>query len=101
MLRLGRRAEQHVASVDANRAFVSQVQPGHDFYQGALAGAVLTHQRVHLAREQRQADSLKHWSASERFVNVDQLNGRLAAHDRFKSQENMQSQLGFSHQSMG
>src|SRR5581483_11423434 len=57
-------------SVQLDGSRVGQVRPGDDFDQGAFAGAVLSDQRVNLARHEVKRDPRQRMDPAERLLNV-------------------------------
>ena len=55
------------AALDPDGALVVGVHAGEDFHQGALAGAVLAHQRVHFAAVEVEVDVAQRRDAGEGF----------------------------------
>ncbi len=62
---IARTANGQALALQANLAFIGQVDPGEDVHQGRLAGAVLAQQRVYLAALQLQADAVEHRALAE------------------------------------
>src|ERR1700738_4122164 len=49
-------AERYRVALHLDDALVARMHAGEDFHQGALAGAVLAHQRMHLAASEVEVD---------------------------------------------
>ncbi len=69
-LRGTRAVERHGHAVDADLARIGLVKAGEDLDQRRLAGAVLAHQPVHLARAQRQRHAVQRAHDAERLADA-------------------------------
>jgi hypothetical protein len=70
-LGIHRAAERHRPVLVAHLATVGLVDTGHHLDQGRLAGTVLAHQGVHLARPQGEGDIVQGAYAREHLGNTD------------------------------
>ena len=59
--------------LELDLARVARVDAGEHLHQRALAGAVLAHQRMNLAREQAEVDRVQRPDAAERLVDAAHL----------------------------
>ena len=78
-LRGRRRAELVLLAVDQHGAGVDRVDAGQRLDQRRLAGAVLAHQRVHLAGVEPERDLVEGADAAEGDGDVAHLDHRVAA----------------------
>src|ERR1700680_583243 len=60
-------AERYRVALHLDDALVARMHAGEDFHQGALAGAVLAHQRMHLAASEVEVDVAYRRHAGEGF----------------------------------
>jgi hypothetical protein len=77
-LRVGRAAQRDLLALDGDRPLVRRVDPGHDLDERRLAGPVLTHQRMDLARVEGQGDALERLGGVEPLGDADHLQDRDA-----------------------
>ena len=77
-LRVGRAAQRDLLAVDEDRPLVRRVDPGHDLDERRLAGPVLAHQRMDLARVEGQGDASERLGGVEPLGDVDHLQHRDA-----------------------
>ena len=71
-----------LAAADADGAGILPVDPSEDLDQRRFAGAVLAHQRMNLARLERQVDVLQREHAGKALADPDHLQGGTAGGDR-------------------
>ena len=74
--RLAGRADIDGAAVDANFALVAANRAGHDLDQRRLAGAVLSHQRMHFAGLDAEIDAIQRPHAGKRLGNAEHFDPR-------------------------
>jgi hypothetical protein len=75
-LGVGRAAQGDLLAVDDDRSLVRRVDSRHDLDEGRLAGPVLTHQRVDLARVEGQRDAPERLGGVEPLGDADHLQHR-------------------------
>ena len=78
--------EPHRLAVDRDLAVIVGIDAGQDLHQRRLAGAVLAHQGMDLARARREIDALEHRHIAERFADAahgeQRWSSRVAHSDR-------------------
>ena len=77
--RIASGAEMDRPPVDTHLAVIAGVDPGDDLHQRRLARAVLAHEAMHLAGQQRKVDARQRGHAAERLADPGQLQDRLAS----------------------
>ena len=80
--RVERRSELDLLALELEGAGVGRVDAGDDLHQRRLAGAVLAHQRVHMAALQAELHVVERQHAGERLADVVDLEQIFGVRDR-------------------